>query len=81
MAANPHPQMPRIIIETQSRVFAVEGANDTVSGNGLVNWTTADETTGVTIIRAGGAKSSWLPRLISNQNGIRNLIDALNHSQ
>jgi hypothetical protein len=61
-------------------VVAVEGTKDTVSGNGWVNWTMVDEATGIAA-RGVGAHSMWLPRLISNENGSRNLIDALNQSQ
>jgi len=81
MAANPHAQTPRIVVGIQSGVPGVEDTNDTVSGNGWVNWTIVDETAGVAIVRAAGVHSSWLPRLTSNENGIRNLSDALHHSQ
>ena len=41
----------------------------------------ANKTAGATVFFAGAAHSRWLPRLISNENGMRNLIDALSHSQ
>jgi len=55
----------------------VDGASGKVPGNGWVICTIVNETEGVAIFAAAGAHFRWLPRLISSENGTKNLSDAL----
>ena len=59
----------------------MEDTNDKESGNGWAICSIANETDGVDIFFAAGTHSRWLPTFISNENGMKNLNDALNHSQ
>ena len=69
----------------QSRVSRVDCASGKVSGNGWLICTIVNDTEGgaicVAIPLAAGAHSRWLPRLISSENGTKNLSDAPNHNQ
>ena len=77
---NPHAQPPRMAIGTQSRVPCAAGASASVSGNGRLISTIVDEIEIAAIFCTAGAELTWLPRPISNANGIRNLNDALSHN-
>ena len=81
VATNPHAQTVSIAMGTQSRVVVVAGASRKFAGIGWVICTIVKETTGVVICFPAGAQFRWLPRVISNENGTRNLNEALNHIQ
>jgi hypothetical protein len=59
----------------------VDGASGKAPGNGCVICTIVNETEGAAIFAAAGAHARWLPKLINNENGTKNLNDALNHNQ
>ena len=65
----------------QSRWPRVDGASRRASGNGRLICTIVDETAGAAIFCAAGDQLKWLPRLINNENGRRNLNDAVSHNQ
>jgi hypothetical protein len=77
---NPHAQTTRIAAGTQSRGPCAERANTSVSGNGRLISIIVDELEDAAIFCTAGAELTWLPRPISNENGIRNLSEALSHN-
>src|ERR1039457_7522056 len=78
---NPHTHTPSIAMGVQSTGPGAEGTNDRVSANGWVICSIVDETVSVAIFSAARVHCRWLPRLISSENGTKNLNDALNHNQ
>ena len=80
-AATPDAHTPQSARAPQSRVVCVEGVGAGTLRNGSLTCKIVLETAGAASFCAAGAHSRWLPRLISSENGSRNLQDALNHSQ
>src|SRR5258708_153648 len=83
--ANPQAHTPRIAMRTQSRVPRGDGAGGKAPGNGWLMGIIVNETARAAIcvatFWAAGVHCRWLPRVMSRANGMRNLSDALNHSQ
>ena len=82
--ANPIAQTPKIATVAHDRVLLTGGDCGNRSENGWLTCTIANDTEEAGIeetLFVTGAQSTRLPRTNSRENGTRNLIDALNHSQ
>ena len=81
MAANPLAHKTGIAAAFQPARPGAGRTNGTVSRNGSVISTIVTVTVAAAIFLAAGAHCRWLPMPVSSANGIRNLTEALNHSQ